>query len=254
MIVASALVLGAAAVGLRQAGGAAPTHSALFLALGYFVGAALFAGLALYWRRHFRAQVFGQLAVDMAAVTALVVSAGGVASGWVILYLLPLAGASLLLPPLQVFFVCSIAVLAILIDAGLRALAAESGDSLLFQSGIFGAALFAVSALLRALSARLASQEQLARSRGRDLQNQLAINRLVIAQMDEGVIVVDRCGLRAREQSRCAPNAGARFRRAIDGQATGRDSGGERTGGRLFRLERGWPQRGAVVEHHRSDR
>ncbi len=70
----------------------------------------------------------------------------------------------------------------------------DSGDSLLFQSGMFGAALFAVSALLRALSARLASQEQLARSRGRDLQNQLAINRLVIAQMDEGVIVVDRLG------------------------------------------------------------
>ena len=90
VIVASALVLGAAAVGLRQVGGSAATHSALFLALGYFVGSALFAGLALYWRRHFLAQVFGQLTVDMAAVTALVLAAGGVASGWVILYLLPL--------------------------------------------------------------------------------------------------------------------------------------------------------------------
>ncbi len=48
-----------------------------------------------------------------------------------------------------------------------------------------------VTALLRALSSRLASQERLARSRGRDLQNQLAINRLVIAQMQQGVIVVD---------------------------------------------------------------
>jgi two-component system sensor histidine kinase PilS (NtrC family) len=201
VIVASALVLGAAAVGLRPSAGAAP-HSAMFLALGYFIAAALFAGLVLYWRRHFRFQVFVQLAVDLAAVTSLVLSAGGVASGWVILYLLPLAGASLLLPPLQVFFVCSIAVLAILIDAGLRALASETGESLLFQSGIFGAALFAVSALLRALSARLASQEKLARSRGRDLQNQLAINRLVIAQMDEGVIVLDRDGVvRANNRS-----------------------------------------------------
>jgi two-component system sensor histidine kinase PilS (NtrC family) len=171
--------------------------------LGYFVAAALFAGLVLYWRRQFRLQVFAQLAVDLGAVTALVLSAGGVASGWVILYLLPLAGASLLLPSLQVFFVCSIAVLAMLIDAGLRALVSESGESLLFQAGIFGAALFAVSALLRALSARLASQEALARSRGRDLQNQLAINRLVIAQMDEGVIVVDRAGV-VRANNRAA--------------------------------------------------
>ena len=84
--------------------------------------------------------------------------------------------------------------LAILVDAGVRALGPEPGESLLFQTGLFGAALFAVSALLRALSARLAGQERLARTRGRDLQNQLAINRLVIAQMEQGVIVVDRGG------------------------------------------------------------
>jgi two-component system sensor histidine kinase PilS (NtrC family) len=203
VIVASALVLGTAAVGVRAPGAAGPAQGALAMALGYFGAAAVFAGMALYVHKRFLLQVYGQLALDLVAVTTLVVSAGGVASGWVILYLLPLAGASLLLPPLQVFFICAIAVLAILIDAGLRALAAETGDSLLFQSGIFGAALFAVSALLRALSARLASQEQLARSRGRDLQNQLAINRLVIAQMGEGVIVVDRTG-RVRANNRAS--------------------------------------------------
>lgn len=203
VIVASALVLGTAAVGVRAPGAAGPAQGALAMALAYFGAAAVFAGMALYVHKRFLLQVYGQLALDLVAVTTLVVSAGGVASGWVILYLLPLAGAALLLPPLQVFFICAIAVLAILIDAGLRALAAETGDSLLFQSGIFGAALFAVAALLRALSARLASQEQLARSRGRDLQNQLAINRLVIAQMDEGVIVVDRTG-RVRANNRAA--------------------------------------------------
>ena len=203
VIVASALVLGAAALGVRPSGLAAGMHSGLLMSLAYFGASAVFAGLALYLHRHFMPQVFGHLALDLAAVTTLVVSGGGVASGWVILYLLPLAGASLLLPPLQVFFVCSIAVLAILIDAGLRTFVPEGSDSLLFQAGIFGAALFAVSALLRALSARLASQEKLARSRGRDLQNQLAINRLVIAQMDEGVIVVDRTG-RVRANNRSA--------------------------------------------------
>lgn len=203
VIVASALVLGAAAVGFRSPGAASGLQAGLLLALGYFGAAALFAGLALYFHRHFLPQVFGQLALDLAAVTTLVISSGGVASGWVILYLLPLAGASLLLPPLQVFFICSIAVLAVLIDAGLRAFAPDAGDSMIFQAGIFGAALFAVSALLRALSARLASQEKLARSRGRDLQNQLAINRLVIAQMEQGVIVVDRAG-RVRANNRAA--------------------------------------------------
>jgi two-component system, NtrC family, sensor histidine kinase PilS len=196
VIVASALVLG-------SPGAPSGLQAGLLMALGYFGASALFAAFALYVHRRFMPQVLGQLSLDLVAVTTLVISSGGVASGWVILYLLPLAGASLLLPPMQVFFVCSIAVLAVLIDAGLRAFAPDAGDSMIFQAGVFGASLFAVSALLRALSARLASQEKLARSRGRDLQNQLAINRLVIAQMDEGVIVVDRTG-RVRANNRAA--------------------------------------------------
>ncbi len=191
VIVAAALVFASAAFGARPLGVSGVQQSTLVASLSYFAFAALFAGLALYLHRHFLAQVIGQLVLDLVVITALVVTSGGVASGWVILFLLPLAGASLLLPSSLVFFVCAIAVLAILIDAGLRALAADASDPLLFQAGVYGAALFAVTALLRALSMRLASQERLARSRGRDLQNQLAINRLVIAQMQQGVIVVD---------------------------------------------------------------
>jgi two-component system sensor histidine kinase PilS (NtrC family) len=190
VIVAAALVFASAAFGARPLGMSGVSGSTLVVSLSYFAFAALFAGLSLYVHRRFLAQVIGQLVLDLVVITMLVVSSGGVASGWVILFLLPLAGASLLLPSTLVFFVCAVAVLAILIDAGLRTLSADA-DPLLFQAGVYGAALFAVTALLRALSSRLASQERLARSRGRDLQNQLAINRLVIAQMQQGVIVVD---------------------------------------------------------------
>jgi two-component system sensor histidine kinase PilS (NtrC family) len=190
VIVAAALVFASAAFGARPLGMSGVSGSTLVVSLSYFAFAALFAGLSLYVHRRFLAQVIGQLVLDLVVITVLVVSSGGVASGWVILFLLPLAGASLLLPSTLVFFVCAVAVLAILIDAGLRTLSADA-DPLLFQAGVYGAALFAVTALLRALSSRLASQERLARSRGRDLQNQLAINRLVIAQMQQGVIVVD---------------------------------------------------------------
>ena len=191
VIVAAALVFASAAFGTRPVGAVGAPQLTLVASLSYFAFAALFAGLALYLHRRFLAQVLGQLVLDLVVITTLVVGSGGVASGWVILFLLPLAGASLLLPSTLVFFVCAIAVLAILIDAGVRTLSATASDSLLFQAGVYGAALFAVTALLRALSVRLASQERLARSRGRDLQNQLAINRLVIAQMQQGVIVVD---------------------------------------------------------------
>jgi len=192
VIVASALVLASAASGVRPLSAPGEPQWVLLTSLLYFVLGAVFAGLALYVHRRFLAQVIGQLLLDVAAIGVLVVTGGGVASGWVILFLLPLAGASLLLPSLLVFFICALAVLTILADASVRSIARGSSDPLLFQAGVYGAALFAVTALLRALSSRLAQQERLARTRGRDLQNQLAINRLVIAQMEQGVIVVDR--------------------------------------------------------------
>jgi len=203
VIVAAALVFASAAFGARPLGVSGVTGSTLVASISYFALAALFAGLSLYLHRRFLAQVIGQLVLDLVVITTLVVGSGGVTSGWVILFLLPLAGASLLLPSTLVFFVCAIAVLAILIDAGLRTLSSDASDPLLFQAGLYGAALFAVTALLRALSVQLASQERLARSRGRDLQNQLAINRLVIAQMQQGVIVVDP-STRVRANNRAA--------------------------------------------------
>jgi two-component system sensor histidine kinase PilS (NtrC family) len=212
VIVASALVL-ASAAGVRPVSSSGLPQWTVLTALLYFSLAAVFAGLALYVHRRFLAQVIGQLALDLVAIGVLVVTGGGVASGWVILFLLPLAGASLLLPAILVFFICALAVLTILVDAGVRAIAASSTESLLFQAGVYGAALFAVTALLRALSARLAQQERLARSRGRDLQNQLEINRLVIAQMEQGVIVVDRT-----TQVR-ANNRAARRMLGLDAQA-----------------------------------
>jgi two-component system, NtrC family, sensor histidine kinase PilS len=192
VIVASALVLASAASGVRPLMAPGEPQWVLLTSLVYFMAGAAFAGFALYVHRRFLAQVIGQLLLDLVAIGVLVVTGGGVASGWVILFLLPLAGASLLLPSLLVFFVCALAVLTILADAGVRSIARGSSDPLLFQAGVYGAALFAVTALLRALSSRLAQQERLARTRGRDLQNQLAINRLVIAQMEQGVIVVDQ--------------------------------------------------------------
>ncbi|MEP6608718.1 MAG: ATP-binding protein [Burkholderiaceae bacterium] len=220
VMVAAALVFASAAFGVRPLGVGGVPQSTIVASLSYFAFAAVFAGLALYLHRRFLPQVIGQLVLDLIVITALVVTSGGVASGWVILFLLPLAGASLLLPSTLVFFVCAIAVLAILIDAGLRTLSVEASDPLLFQAGIYGAALFAVTALLRALSVKLASQERLARSRGRDLQNQLAINRLVIAQMQQGVIVVD-------------PTTQVRANNRAARQMLGLDSSAQLTGVRL---------------------
>jgi two-component system sensor histidine kinase PilS (NtrC family) len=206
VLVASALVLSVAAFGAPLVARGAPEidgSRVLAGSLAYFVLAAGLALVAFFVRRRFVLQVAGQLAVDLAVISAMLVAGGGLRSGVMILYLLPLAGASLLLPTVAAFFVCSIAVIVLLADTLLRQLQGTAADALVFQAGLYGAALFAITGLLRLLSARLAAQERLAQLRGRDLESQLEINRLVIAQMEQGVIVVD-ADTRVRANNRAA--------------------------------------------------
>jgi two-component system sensor histidine kinase PilS (NtrC family) len=207
VLVASALILSFAALGVPFFGRGPESGDSpgllLAVTLSYFVAAAALAFAAFFLRRNFVLQVAAQLVVDMVLLTALMVATGGLRGGMMILYLLPLAGASLLLPTVAAFFVCALAVIAVLVDALVRSLQSGTSDAMIFQAGLYGGALFAITGLLRLLSARLSAQEELARLRGRDLENQLEINRLVIAQMEQGVIVVDATA-RVRANNRAA--------------------------------------------------
>jgi two-component system sensor histidine kinase PilS (NtrC family) len=204
VLIVSALVLVLAAFGppLGEAG-AAGAPRLLAVGLVYFVFAAALAILALFVRRNFALQLGAQLVIDLVMTSMLLALSGGVRGGMMIFYLLPLAGAALLLPTIAAFFVCSLAVLALLIDSLLRGLQPGIQEPVVFQAGLYGAALFAITGLLGLLSARLAVQETLATRRGRDLENQLEINRLVIAQMDQGVLVID-AQTRVRANNRAA--------------------------------------------------
>jgi len=189
LIIAIGLLLAIAALGPSIRGGSAPAY--LAAAIVYFAGAAALAMAAMYLRRRVVVHIATQIAFDLALISALMIASGGLRSGLVVLYLLPLSGASLLLPTAAVFFVCALAVITILLDALARSLAATGPEASLFEAGLYGAMMFAITALLRLLAQRLAAQEQLAQQRGRNLHNQLAINRLVIAQLEQGVVVVD---------------------------------------------------------------
>lgn len=204
VLIVSTLVLVLAAFGapLGDVGsGAAPRL--LAISLVYFLFAAALAVLTLFARSNFALQVAGQLAIDLILISVLLAFGGGVRGGMMIFYLLPLAGAALLLPTIAAFFVCSLAVLVLLVDSLLRGLQPGAGGPVVFQAGLYGAALFAITGLLGLLSARLAVQERLAARRGKDLENQLEINRLVIAQMEQGVVVVD-AQMRVRANNRAA--------------------------------------------------
>jgi two-component system sensor histidine kinase PilS (NtrC family) len=189
LVIAIALLLSIAAFGATIKGWSSPEY--LIAAAIYFVGAAALAIGSLYLHRGSVAQTTAQITFDLVLISALMVVSGGLRSGLVVLYLLPVAGASLLLPTAAVFSVCSLVVITILLDTLARTLAASGSEASLFQAGLYGAMLFAITALLKLLAQRLKAQELLAQRRGRNLHNQLAINRLVIAQLEQGVVVVD---------------------------------------------------------------
>lgn len=157
----------------------------------YLAMATVFALLSVYRPKHFIMQLLAQILVDIAAISALYVAAGGGRSGLAILYLFPLAGAAILAPMILALFFVSIVTLVLLTESGYQVLhsVAEASPS---RAGLYGAAFFAAIYVINRLAAKLIKQEDLAAQRGRDLQVQEAINRLVIADMGDGILVVGR--------------------------------------------------------------
>jgi two-component system sensor histidine kinase PilS (NtrC family) len=205
VLVSTALLLAVVMFGANLIGRALGADPARVLTLlgTYFALAIALLGWTLLRRSWFGLQICAHLAIDLLMISLLVALGGGTRSGVFMFFLLPLAEASLALPSVGAFFVCSIAVLVLLGNEVTRTLGGEPGEAQLFQAGVVGAALFGITALLRLLSTRLSRQEQLARKRGRELDSQLQINRLVISQMEQGVIVVD-AGTLVRANNRSA--------------------------------------------------
>lgn len=161
--------------------------------VAYVLLAVGFALLSVYWQKQFMLHLLVQLSVDVIAISLLYIGAGGARSGLAILYLFPLAGCAILAPMILALFFVSIVTLILLTESGFQLLS-SSDDASISRAGLYGAAFFAAIYVINRLAAKLIKQENLAVQRGRELQLQEAINRLVIADMEDGILVVGRNG------------------------------------------------------------
>jgi two-component system sensor histidine kinase PilS (NtrC family) len=159
----------------------------------YLVAAVGFGMLGWYVRRRFLFQVVLQVLVDIAVISLLFLAAGGVRSGLVILYLFPLAGAAILAPLVFALFSASLVTLFLLGQTIYQVFLGDR-DTPLMQAGLYGAVFFAIVMVVSRLAARLIGQEELASRRGIDLKIQQAINQIVIADVEDGILVVGRDG------------------------------------------------------------
>ena len=180
-----------------------PSFSPGTLELGHFnllitslyLTATLAALVALrYLRQNFNRQLSLCVIVDVVALTVLMHFGGGLRSGLGAMLLVVLAGAGLVGSGRLVLFYASVATLSVLLEQSYRAMRAdfEMGD--FFQAGLFCAGFFGVAISARLLARRVIANDELARQRGVELQNQMLVSQRVIEEMQDGILVLSRQG------------------------------------------------------------
>lgn len=143
------------------------------------------------WRSRFDAQLAVHALTDLVALTIMMHAAGAIRGGLSVMMVAAVAAAAVLSTRLMALFFAAAASLLLLGEAGLTWLAHDDFQSSLpMIAGLIGAACFVTAMLINWLAGQLRRQEELAQARGEDLQNQLAVTQRVVAELEQGVLVV----------------------------------------------------------------
>jgi two-component system sensor histidine kinase PilS (NtrC family) len=142
-------------------------------------------------------QALGSIGVDLVFFSALHYLTGSSVNSQALL-VLPALMAGVLMPRLLALGTAAIATLNLLAAAALQSFGGTQGAAQLTQwmtqAGLAGMGLFAIAILANELATRLAREERSARGSLELARQQAELNRLVLEEMTEGVMVVDRKG------------------------------------------------------------
>jgi len=156
----------------------------LLLALSYY-------GALRFFRLGFNLHLTLHVITDILALTLLMYASSGFRSGLAFMLLVVLAGAGLVGQGRLTLFFAALATLAVLLEQGYRVLEFGIDTAGFVQTGLIGIGFFATGTLAHLLARRALTNAELARQRGIELSDQLGINRRVIRDMQDGVLVVD---------------------------------------------------------------
>ena len=174
----------------------APAHAShrlgLWIALGYAVVVVLQFVLSLSTSRGFAWQVLAAVLTDLAGYATLQFLAGQPSREFILSYTLPVLAAGVY-GTLRFTLATAAAVSLILLAQALWMLAGNGGfaNPQFLGVGFVGAAYFAIGVLAWQLSQRLVRQEERARASEIRAKRQLAINRHVLLEQPDGVMVLD---------------------------------------------------------------
>jgi two-component system sensor histidine kinase PilS (NtrC family) len=140
-------------------------------------------------------QLSVQVTADVLFITLLMHASGGIASGMGLLLLAVLAGAGLISRGRLTLFHASLASIAVLLEQTYQVLRLDASVMLYVQAGFLSIGFFATAWVAHMLARYTVESERLAAQREIDLADMAEVNRMVIRDMHDGVLVVDAEGV-----------------------------------------------------------
>ncbi len=141
-----------------------------------------------------RLQWLAGIGVDIVCFTALHVLSKASSLNFAALLVLPVLMAGVLTRRVQALATAAAVALLLLGNAWIGVLGGGDAASLMTQAGLAGSGLFVITVLAGELASRLAREELTAKDSMELARQQAQLNRLVIEEMQDGVLVVDRTG------------------------------------------------------------
>lgn len=164
------------------------------MSVAYLVVAVTFGWLMRNWRDRFNLQLSLHVLADIVAITVLMYASGGIRSGLGMMLLISLIGAALIAPRRLTWLYAAVAAIAVLLEQSLWVLEFDAPTASFVQPGLLAIGYFAGSGVTGWLAQRAAASQMLAQQRGLELEWQMRVSQLVIKDMQDGVIVLDRDG------------------------------------------------------------
>ena len=162
--------------------------------VAYLATGLVFQSVLRNLRDLFNLQLSAHVFADIVAITLLMYASGGIRSGLGVMLLIALTGAALVAPRRLSTLYAALAGIALLLEQSFWVLRFDAPEANYLQPALLAIGGFAGAGVVGWLAQRVAANEQLARERGRALETQLRVNQLVIADVQDGVLLLDREG------------------------------------------------------------
>jgi two-component system sensor histidine kinase PilS (NtrC family) len=161
------------------------------LSIAYFIFSIFILVISPLKSEVYRLSLPIQIIADIVFIILFMFSAGGISSGLGLLLVIVIVIASLASNGRLSLFYAAVASIGLLIEQSYRILADNLLATSYTQSAMLSLSCFATAWLAYSLAKRMQRSEELASSRGIDIENLSQVNALITQEMQDGVIVVD---------------------------------------------------------------